>query len=79
MPYMLKKNSPAFDMVDGPDAGKKYRHGEVYTDIPRGEKGRFEEAKPAPASVAATKKKENSEVDPSAPVKAAAKKGGINK
>jgi hypothetical protein len=47
--FTLKKNAPEFDMVDGPYKGQKFRHGEVYADVPPGEKGRFEAAKTKPA------------------------------
>jgi len=51
MPYKLKANAPEFDCVDGPFAGKKYRRGEVYADVPPGDKGRFETVrKPVPAT-----------------------------
>lgn len=45
MPYMLKKNKPEFDVVDGPFAGKKYRHSGTYEEVPPGEKDRFEVVK----------------------------------
>jgi len=47
MPYKLKKNAPEFDCVDGPFAGKKYRHGKTYPDVPPGDKGRFIEVEVA--------------------------------
>ena len=71
MPYKLKANAPEFDCVDGPFAGKKYRHGEVYAhaEIPPGDKGRFVETKHAfpvpektPAAKPVSKKNAVSEV-----------------
>jgi len=43
MQYRLKQTSPEIDVVDGPLAGRKFKHGEVYEEIPEGDKGRFEE------------------------------------
>ena len=56
MPMQLKKNAPAFEMVDGPFQGKKYSHGRTYADdlIPPGEKARFEKVKPAAEIIPAT-------------------------
>jgi hypothetical protein len=48
--FRLKAGSPAFDVVDGPLAGRRYRHGQAYAEIPPGEAGKFEripEQKPA--------------------------------
>lgn len=44
MPYRLKKNTEAFQVVDGTFAGRKYEHGKDYADadIPPQEIGRFE-------------------------------------
>lgn len=83
MPYKLKKNGPEFDCVDGPFAGKKFRHGETYRDIPQNEKSRFESVKTeAPkvvkTSTAPAKKNDVSEDDKKASVKAPTK-GGSNK
>lgn len=44
--YRLKKNQPAFEVVDGPMAGKQYTHGVTYTEIPAGEAKKFIEIKP---------------------------------
>ena len=62
MAYKLKKNQPEFDVVDGPFAGKKYRHNERYDEVPPGDKDRFEVVKKprqnkAVATVAAKKKR----------------------
>ena len=43
MPYRLKENIPDFDVVDGPFAGRRYRRGEIYAEIPPTEEDRFEE------------------------------------
>ena len=45
MAYKLRKNKPEFDVVDGPFAGKKYRHNESYAEVPPGGKDRFEVVK----------------------------------
>ena len=42
--FKLKKNSPEFDVVDGPMTGQQFRHGKTYTEIPPGDKSRFEKA-----------------------------------
>lgn len=80
MPYQLKKNQPGFDVVDGPFAGQKYRHNEVYTEVPPGEKERFEVAKKAvksaPQGGVATKKKGGSEANKPTAVKS---KGGTRR
>jgi len=84
MPYKLKPNAPEFDVVDGPFAGKKYRHGEIYPDVPPGDKGRFEAVgakslspAPKPAKTVAPPAKKNgvSEDDNKASVKTPAKGG----
>ncbi len=45
MPWVLKKNAPEFDVVDGPMAGKQFRKGITYADVPPGDKAKFEEVK----------------------------------
>ena len=40
--WTLKPNQPPFEMVDGPLAGRAYRHGQEYTEIPETEAHRFE-------------------------------------
>lgn len=40
--WNLKRNQPAFEVVDGPMVGRKFCHGETYTDIPPAESARFE-------------------------------------
>lgn len=40
--YRLKAGEPAIDVVDGPFAGKGYRHGQVYAEVPPEEARRFE-------------------------------------
>ncbi len=44
MTYRLKKSAEAFDVVDGKLAGRKFRHGRVYAEIPENEKHKFEKA-----------------------------------
>jgi hypothetical protein len=40
--YRLKNTSPAFEVVDGPFARKKYLAGNFYAEIPPEHKDRFE-------------------------------------
>ncbi|MBN1830291.1 MAG: hypothetical protein JW884_14255 [Deltaproteobacteria bacterium] len=47
MKYRLKKNQESIQIVDGPYAGRKYRKGELYDDVPPGEAYRFEKVKEA--------------------------------
>ncbi len=50
--YRLKKNVADFTVVDGPFAGRTFRAGKTYAEIPPGEKHKFEEArKSAPAAM----------------------------
>lgn len=50
--YRLKKNVADFTVVDGPFAGRTFRAGKVYAEIPPQEKHKFEEdRKPAPAAI----------------------------
>jgi hypothetical protein len=53
--YRLKKTTPAFEVVDGPFARRKYLHGRFYAEIPPEHKGRFEtvEARPEAKTAAA--------------------------
>ncbi len=39
--YKLKPNVPDFEIVDGPFAGRKYKAGETYKEVPPGEKNKF--------------------------------------
>lgn len=43
MAYRLKKGEENFEIVDGPDAGKKFERGKVYAERPYVLRGRFEE------------------------------------
>lgn len=45
MPYILKKGIEAFDVVDGPFAGKKYKLGVEYQEVPSQEAHKFVELK----------------------------------
>ncbi|NCD13687.1 MAG: hypothetical protein EOL92_00455 [Bacteroidia bacterium] len=45
--WRLKEGFPAFEMVDGPFAGRKYERGIIYSDIPENMKDRFEKTTPA--------------------------------
>lgn len=40
--HKLKPNQPDFECVDGLFAGRKFRAGQTYTEIPENEKHRFE-------------------------------------
>jgi hypothetical protein len=42
MGFVLKKNTEEFQVVDGPLAGRKFKRGKVYGEIPEGEAHRFE-------------------------------------
>ena len=57
--WKLKEDQPAFEMVDGPHAGKSYRHGESYAEVPPTEAWRF--AKEEAAHVASKPKKKAEE------------------
>lgn len=46
MGYKLKKNVEAFEMVDGPLTGRKFKAGEVYDSIPPQYAGRFDAIEP---------------------------------
>ena len=54
--YRLKKGQEAFTPVEGPFAGRKFVAGQLYGEIPPGEKGRFDEITDAaePSGEAAT-------------------------
>jgi len=47
--YKLKEDQESITVVEGPFAGRNYRHGETYAEVPPQEMRRFEEIKPAPA------------------------------
>jgi len=44
MPYVLKKVSAPFDVVDGHLAGRQFRHGVEYAEIPQRYADRFDSA-----------------------------------
>lgn len=52
--FRLKKGTPAFQVADGPFAGRKFEPGEIYNEdqVPDQEKARFEpvKSKPKPRS-----------------------------
>ena len=50
--YKLKHNAESFTVVDGAFAGKTYRPGTVYAEVPPQERGRFEEIKEEPSAAA---------------------------
>ncbi len=39
--FRLKENQPAFEVVEGPLAGRKFVHGYTYAEIPPGYRARF--------------------------------------
>ena len=41
--YKLKPGFEAFDVVDGPLAGRKFKRGVLYSEIPENEASKFEE------------------------------------
>ena len=55
--YKLRKNTEAFEVVDGAFAGRKYRHGVTYPEIPPEEKHRFEKVHPKLSAVPAPAEK----------------------
>lgn len=50
--YRLKKGQPAIEVADGQFAGRKYRHGVIYDEVPPQEKHRFEQVPDAAAQAA---------------------------
>lgn len=48
MKYKLKNNVAEFDVVDGPLAGRNFRRGVLYDEIPSNEAGKFETISEAP-------------------------------
>lgn len=44
--WQLRPGQEAFEVVDGVMAGRKFRSGTHYAEIPPAEKGRFEEVRP---------------------------------
>jgi len=53
MKYKLKSNVEAFEMVDGPMTGRKFKAGEVYDSIPPQYSSRFDVIDPPEKSKAA--------------------------
>jgi hypothetical protein len=47
--YKLKKGYEEFSIVEGPFAGKTFRRGESYAEVPPQEMRRFEEVNRSPA------------------------------
>ena len=59
--FRVKENQPAFEVVEGPLAGRKFMHGRAYAEIPPGYRARFEavaEKAPAETGGKQTKSKE---------------------
>lgn len=40
--YQLKKNVPAFEVVDGPFEGRQYKQGQNYAEVPPNEAHKFD-------------------------------------
>jgi len=59
MKYTLKKGQPAFDVVDGPMAGRSFNHGQTYTEIPQADVKKFAEIKPEKATAKTKAKGDN--------------------
>lgn len=65
--YKLKLNQPDFECVDGPFAGRKYKTGQTYAEIPPNEAHRFDftagnpprQASPATPQEGKKRKEEN--------------------
>jgi hypothetical protein len=64
--YRLKPGQEAFRLVDGPMAGRVFRPGERYEQIPTGMKARFETAAPATAAPTRTGKQRPASTEESA-------------
>ena len=45
--FRLKQNVPDIEIVDGPFAGRTFKAGEIYTQIPPAELARFDMIEPA--------------------------------
>lgn len=72
--WTLKPNQPPFEMVDGPLAGRAYRHGQEYAEIPETENHRFEHS--GQAIIAGMAKNDQTlavEAEPTAPDRAGRK------
>ena len=48
--YRLKENVPDIEIVDGPFAGRIFKAGEIYTEIPPAEAARFDTIEPSAGS-----------------------------
>lgn len=48
--YTLKKNIQGFTVIDGAMAGKSYKHGVAYLEIPPQEAAKFDKTEAAPAA-----------------------------
>jgi len=63
MKYRLKKGQENIQIVDGPDAGKKFKRGVEYDEVPAGENSRFERVpEPKPKTEKTATKKDAGEV-----------------
>ena len=58
--YKLKPNQPDFECVDGPFAGRKFKAGQMYLEIPQNESHKFDLAEKK--QVLTTEHTEDSEV-----------------
>jgi len=64
MSYRLKPGQEAFEVVDGPDAGKKYVKGRAYDTVPAADKHRFERVPGPDTSAKLIKKMAEAPPDP---------------
>ena len=74
--YKLRPGMEAFEVVDGPYAGKKYKAGIVYRDVPPQERHRFEPAGPVARPRPAKAKKAAPAAEPGTTVPEDSKGGG---
>jgi hypothetical protein len=66
--WRLRQNQPAFELVDGPMAGRKFIHGEAYEQVPAGSEHQFEaitEDRDRPSGQTADPAKKNRKVEQS--------------
>jgi hypothetical protein len=54
--YKLKENQESFQVVDGEFAGRSYKRGETYSEVPPNEAYRFDEIPDAPDNTTRGKK-----------------------
>jgi hypothetical protein len=77
--YKLKTNVPDFEVVDGKFAGRKYRHGQTYQEIPPEEVKKFDQVKAQSEETHSAKTKTQSAERPAPGDKAQSDEGGKKK